>query len=57
LENEERRARSRVDIFRAKMYASDRRGTALGDRIRLNQLDRSWRLAAERLRCARAKPS
>jgi hypothetical protein len=52
LEEEEKRARARLAVFRAKLYKTpDYAGMA--GQMRLNELDRTWKAAAARLRLAR----
>jgi hypothetical protein len=49
LEEEERRARNRLAVFRAKLYARPEDDTP-SRRQRLAELERRWKSAAERLR-------
>jgi hypothetical protein len=51
LEDEERRARNRLAVFRAKLYAHPEDQTP-SRRLRLEELERRWQGAAERLRQA-----
>jgi hypothetical protein len=52
LEDEERRARMRLGSYRARLYR--RNATSpMGTQMRLQELERKWKGAAERLRRAR----
>jgi hypothetical protein len=52
LEDEERRTRIRLAAFRAKLYRHDR-ASPMATEIRLHELERKWKGAAERLRSGR----
>lgn len=56
LREEERRARVRLSAFRARLYRPDG-ASPMATRTRLQELERSWRLAAERLKTARERTS
>jgi hypothetical protein len=52
LQDEERRARNRLAVFKAKLYAQPA-GDTLARQRRLAELERRWQAASERLREAR----
>lgn len=56
LEEEERRAQVRLAAYRAKLYGRSAISPMAAD-IRLRELERQWRGAAERLRNARKRSS
>jgi hypothetical protein len=55
LEEEERRARTRLASFRARLYRNDG-ASPMQTQIRLEELERKWKGAAERLSRARRTP-
>jgi hypothetical protein len=52
LEEEERQARVRLGSYRAKLHTRSAASPMAAD-IRLRELERKWKGADERLRCAR----
>lgn len=55
LVDEERHARNRLALFRARLYGGDRPNSILEDRRHLEELDREWKSAAQRLRAERSR--
>ena len=55
LEEEERRARTRLASFRARLFRNDG-ASPMQTQIRLQELERKWKGAAERLSRARRTP-